>query len=122
MTITISNSSDMVSIELTVSYEGPSEYTYVVNPNRSLSYKSPGDAPRPFPHAYDIDPGDQLLVPGKGNNNWSIQLLNPSNMDLKYDITITWHQSGRQVMQWNKKDTVTANGGKLINDDCSYMP
>lgn len=123
MQIRISNSPEIVSIKLTISYEGPSEYVYVVNLTRKFSYPVPGQPSRTFPHEYDLDAGKNLLKPGNRNNNWSVELLNPSGQDLNYEVKITWHQSGQQIMEWSKEGAVTsASGSKLINDDCSFIP
>jgi hypothetical protein len=95
--IKILNNEKEVKIKITIDYIGPSKYIFVVSPGISFNYTTADIPLKPFPHEYNIGKGKDLVSIGNGNNNWTIQLINPSDKDLAYKIYIEWYQEGNDT-------------------------
>jgi hypothetical protein len=105
--IKVRDSEEIVRIKITIKYVGPCKYTYVISPGNSYNY-STADVPlKPFPHEYNIGRGRDIILIGNNNNNWSIQLMNPSDQDLNYEVFIEWYQGKEKesIYCWPKKNS-----------------
>lgn len=126
--IKIDNTDDVVTIQITISYVGPAEYIYVLSPAKNFQYSNHQLPLKSFPHEYEIGKGKELLSLGRGRNNWSIQLINPSDFDQDYQIQIEWYQKGALIYTWpkDKKDRtgkVVAHVDHIVfSGNCIYQP
>ena len=126
--IEINNNNEIVKIKISISYVGPCKYIYVVAPDKFFNY-STADVPlKPFPHIFEIGDGKNILLPGNDSNNWSIQIMNPSDKDLDYELSIEWYQgiNTAPVYTW-PQDTKARKGvikahvdHILFSGNCNY--
>jgi hypothetical protein len=108
--IKIRDSKEMVNIKITVEYIGSSKYIYVVNSKKTFEPDS--DQPSgSFSIKYDIGLGKDLLSINNCNNSWRFQLINQSEVDLQFNVSIEWYQgiNPLPINKWNKNGTIKAN-------------
>lgn len=127
--IKVRNSEEIVKIKISVEFVGPSKYIYVIAPGNSFNYSTAEIPLKPFPHEYSIGMGKDIISIGNSNNNWSFQLINPSDQDLKYLVMIEWYQGNdnEPIYIWPKdiksqQGKVKANVDHIVfSGSCIYI-
>lgn len=123
--IKITENNETVSIKITINYNGPSKYAYAATTTKFFTYESNRVPPIEYPHSHTIGIANTLMDPQKIDSNWSVELMNPSDNALNYEVKIEWLQGRKLIYTWPQdedavKGSVPAHSIKLDLAGNSY--
>jgi len=127
--INVKKTNEVVKIKITIEYVGSSEYDFVLSPGNHYNYSSTNVPAIKYPHEHLIGESQDVVKMGKRNNNWSVQIINPSDKDIEYVFKIEWYQgeADTPIHVWpatedKQKGTIGAHTDHILfSGKCQYQ-